>query len=163
MQTWLAEPGSLTLRLRKAVGQGFGVQLLEQCWARPFAGEALLLELPRHRRTLVREVLLHCQGSPLVLARTVMPPRTLRGARCGLAKLGNRPLGEVLFAQRGLRRSHLEWARLVQPDWLASVAENYPLAGPVWGRRSLYEVEDAALTVCEFFLPAVLLLPETAP
>ncbi|MFZ4702436.1 MAG: chorismate--pyruvate lyase family protein, partial [Candidatus Methylumidiphilus sp.] len=56
-RSWLAEAGSLTARLKKAVGPGFGVCLLGQCWARPFADEAKLLELPPRQRVLVREVL----------------------------------------------------------------------------------------------------------
>jgi len=150
----------LTARLRKAVGVDFGVRLLGQRWVRPFDDEAALLQLPPRRRALVREVLLHSQGRPLVLARTVIPPDTLRGVYCGLAHLGNRPLGELLFAYRGLRRSHLEAARAVQTDWRHSIARQFEIETPVWGRRSLYQVGRASLTVCEFFLPSVLTLPE---
>lgn len=160
IRSWLEEPGSLTSRLRKAVGAGFGVRLLGQRWVRPFADEAALLELPPRRRALVREVLLHCHGRPLVLARTVIPPHTLRGIYCGLAHLGNRPLGELLFAYRGLQRSHLEAARATQADWRHSIARQFDIETPVWGRRSLYQVGRVSLTVCEFFLPSVLSLPE---
>jgi len=159
-RAWLNEPDSLTARLRRAVGAGFGVRLLGQGWARPFAGESGLLGLPACRRALTREVSLFGGGEPLVLARTVIPPWALRGEHCALARLGNRPLGEVLFAQRGLRRTRLEFARVLPTDWLPVIAGQYGLAAPVWGRRSLYEIGPLSLLVCEFFLPAVLTLEE---
>lgn len=161
MRSWLGEPGSLTARLRKAAGAGFGVRLLGQCWSRPFADEAALLGLPPRHRALVREVLLHCHGRPLVLARTVIPPRTLRGIHCGLAHLGDRPLGELLFAYRGLQRSHLEMARASPAAWKPSTVRDFNLDSPVWGRRSRYQVGRVCLSVCEFFLPSVLNLAGT--
>jgi chorismate--pyruvate lyase len=133
------------------LGQGFG---------RPFAGEAALLGLPPRRRALTREVLLFGGAGPLVLARTVIPPWALRGEHCALAKLGNRPLGEVLFAQPRLRRTRLEFARLGPGDWLSAVAREHALDAPLWGRRSVYELGAVSLLVCEFFLPAVLSLEE---
>ena len=156
VRSWLEEPGSLTARLRKSVGAGFGLRLLGQCWVRPFADEAALLELPPRRRALVREVLLHCHGRPLVLARTVIPPRTLCGVYSGLAHLGDRPLGELLFAYRGLQRRHLEVARASPADWRHAISRDCTIESPVWGRRSLYQVGKVSLSVCEFFLPSVL-------
>ncbi len=154
-RSWLLEPGSLTARLRAAVGPNFGVRLLGQGFSRPFSGEAGLLCLPTRRIALAREVLLQGDGAPLVLARTVIPPKTLRGEHCSLARLGNRPLGEVLFAQRGLVRPSLEFACINPSDWQPAIAKEYGLQVPVWGRRSLYEVGEDSLLVCEFFLPAV--------
>lgn len=148
----------MTARLRRAAGSGFAVRLLEQGFARPFAGESGLLGLPLRKRALSREVVLMGRGQPVVLARTVIPPKALRGEHCALARLGNRPLGEVLFAQRGLSRARLEFARIAPADWLPSVRKEYGLDGPVWGRRSLYEIAEVSLLVCEFFLPAVLAL-----
>ncbi len=160
-RSWLEESASLTARLRRSAGSGFGVRLLGQGAGRPFAGESCLLGLPCRHRALAREVLLFGGDRPLVLARTVMPSAALRGELCALARLGNRPLGEVLFAQRGLRRARLEFARVAPADWLPTVKQEYALDGPVWGRRSLYEIGRISLLVCEFFLPAVLSLEES--
>jgi len=160
MRSWLQESASLTARLRREAGAGFGVRLLGQGLGKPFAGESCLLGLPARRRALAREVLLFRGTAPLVLARTVIPPWVLRGEYCALARLGSRPLGEVLFAQRGLRRTRLEFARVCPMDWLPGIAQGYGLDAPVWGRRSLYEVGQVSLLVCEFFLPAVLSLGE---
>ncbi len=160
VRSWLLESGSLTARLRRAVGAGFGVRLLRQGWGRPFQGESEFWDLPTRRNAWLREVLLQCDDRPLVLARTVIPPGALRGAHCGLARLGSRPLGEVLFTYRNLQRTRLEVARIAPEDWRNDIARTYGMEGSLWGRRSLYRVGQDSLLVCEFFLPAVLSLSE---
>lgn len=119
-----------------------------------------MLGLPPRRRVLLREVLLHDAGIPLVLARTTIPPLTLRGVHGGLARLGSRPLGELLFAYRGLRRTSLELAKIFPSHWRHPISREFGLDSPVWGRRSLYQVGSVSLAVCEFFLPGVLSLSE---
>lgn len=156
--SWLYESGSLTARLRAACGAGFAVKVLGQRWERPYAGEARALGLPLHRRALVREVILHCHGVPLVMARSVIPPEALRGVQCRLAHLGERPLGELLFAYRKLSRLRLEFARITAADWRDSARLLAQAEGEVWGRRSLYGVARGEILVCEFFLPRVLTL-----
>lgn len=158
IESWLNESGSLTARLRRLAGGGFGVRLLNQGYAHPFPGESAALGLPARARALGREVLLHGAGEPLVLARSIIPQQALRGEHCALAKLGNRPLGEVLFAQRGLRRPRLEFAKVPRSDWLPAIADEYGLEEAVWGRRSLYRLGRISLLVCEFFLPQALSL-----
>lgn len=155
IRSWLEESGSLTARLRRTAGSGFGVKLLRQNLATAFAGESLLLEQASSRLALIREVMLYAEQGPLVLARTVIPEHSLRGKHCGLAKLGNRPLGEVLFAQRGLRRTVLQFACLRPQDWQRTIQTAHQMEQPIWGRRSLYEIDRVSLIVCEFFLPIV--------
>lgn len=145
----------MTARLRTVFGPGIGVRVLRQTWDRPFRGEARVLGLPTHNQALVREVMLQCDGQPLVVARTVIPRQALRGAQCRLARLGSRPLGELLFAYRGLRRKDLELARIEPDYWRESTAKAIGVVGEVWGRRCLYFLASGRLLVCEFFLPAV--------
>lgn len=154
-RSWLYEPGSLTLRLQRACGAGFRVVVLGQGWARPFAGELRWLGVAAGVPCLVREVALMSGDVPLVLARSIIPATTLHGADSGLARLGNRPLGEVLFACPRLRRVRLQLARVQPGEFRGMVPQ-----ASVWGRRSLYSIAVGDLLVCEFFLPAVLGLPE---
>ena len=60
--------------------------------------------MPLHRYGLIREVMLHSQGKPLLLARTVIPDETIKVAHRNLAHLGTRPLGEVIFSYPDLER-----------------------------------------------------------
>lgn len=159
-RSWLYETGSLTARLRAACGCGFGVKLLRQEWDRPYAGEARILGLGSHRHALVREVLLHCSGQPLVMARSIIPQEALRGGQCRLAHLGERSLGELLFSYRRPKRESLELARIDPLHWCVPLVEGLGLSADVWGRRSVYAVAKGRILVCEFFLPAVLSLPE---
>lgn len=159
-RTWLDEPRSLTARLRAGCHDGFNVVLLRQIWQRPFPGEAASLGEPGRRRMLVREVMLRDGHTPLVLARTVIPAESLRGRHCALARLGNRPLGEVLFAQRGLHRWSRQCCRLARGIWMPAVAGLGGLQQELWGRRSVYGVGNARLLVAEFFLPAALALEQ---
>ena len=159
-RSWLYEPASLTQRLRNTCGHAFQVRLLQQCWTKPFQGEAKTLRIRNGQQALIREVLLRCDRQPLILARTIIPHRTLRGAHRRLSNLGTRPLGEVIFSYPGLQRLRLEVAHVTKSDWNAeSMADLAPNSG-VWGRRTVYSLSGRTLLVCEFFLPAVLSLEE---
>lgn len=160
--SWLYESGSLTSRLRRNCPSGFGVRVLRQRWDRPYPGEARVLGLGASRHALVREVVLHCHGHPLVIARSVIPAEALRGAQCRLAHLGDRPLGELLFAYRKLSRLSLELAQVAPANWRSLGALLPQAEGCMWGRRSLYGVASGRVLVCEFFLPPVLALDESA-
>jgi len=160
VRSWLYERASLTQRLRNTCGHAFQVRLLQQCRAKPFQGEAKTLRIRNGQYALIREVLLQCDRQPLILARTIIPHRTLRGAHRRLSSLGTRPLGEVIFSYPRLQRLKLEVTHVRSQDWnTESMAELASDAG-VWGRRTVYSLSGRTLLVCEFFLPAVLALEE---
>lgn len=154
---WLLNTASLTRRVRQTCGDRFRVRVLARRWQRPEPGEARALGLPRGRFVLVREVQLMCAERPWVYARTVIPPRTLRGGWRQLAHLGSKPLGAVLFTDRTLRRERVEIARLAAGQRLFDAAtrqlETTPAA--VWGRRSLFSAGGKRLLVSEVFLPGI--------
>jgi chorismate--pyruvate lyase len=154
-RSWLAESGSLTLRLRKEVGENLTVRVLREGRYPPFYGESQNLHLASRWSAWVREVVLCIDQVPRILARTVIPPAALRGPHAGLARLGNRPLGEVLFSRPGLQRRRLEWSKIPSAIWATPAKDQFNLWDPLWGRRSLYVLEDTQLLVCEFFLPAL--------
>jgi len=105
----------------------------------------------------VREVHLMCDDEPWVFARTVIPATTLKGGRRRLANLGKRPLGAVLFADRSMRRSLVEIARLSsgQPLFARAVAPLNRAPSAIWGRRSMFRLSGQPLLVSEIFLPAI--------
>ena len=161
--SWLYESGSLTLRLRRLCGDRFRVVVLSQSWQKPVAEEARTLGLGPGQRALVREVVLQDGQQPLVVARSVIPLRTLHGADRRLAHLGNRPLGQILFADPRLKRLRLQLTRVACSVWQPDLAHLAKPPQPLWGRRSLYSLGAGhKLLVAEFFLPQLLLLTETA-
>jgi len=149
-RSWLEEPGSLTARLACAFG-AVRVTVLQEERGRLLASERRRMGLGSGEWIWVREVLLRAGDRPLVAARTVAPCSTLRGAGAAFARLGNRPLGELLFTHPGVVRGGMEWSRVESGHWRP--AEIPP---PRWGRRILYWIGAGPLLVNEFFLPGVM-------
>jgi chorismate--pyruvate lyase len=156
---WLTATESLTQRLQRLCGEDFALDLLGQSWCRPLPGERVALGMQRRAWALVRQVYLSCGTRPLVYARTVIPRTTLRGSRRRYARLGERPLGEVLFATADVERSPLEVAMLMPGDFLHDAATSglgaRGTGRVLWARRSVLRVNGHPLLVSEIFLPAI--------
>jgi chorismate--pyruvate lyase len=155
VQSWTYETGSLTQRLRAVYGQAVTVKVLFQHWRVPFLSERRLLEIPEHRMCLTREVLLHADGKPLILARTIIPAATIKIAS-SLAHLGTRPLGEVIFAYPKLARVALEVTVIKPSDWTSPALNIADIQQPLSGRRTIYAIKHQPVLVSEFFLPEIL-------
>jgi len=157
LASWLRDTGSLTRRVQGACGSGFQVRLLRQGWGSPQYSEGRLLRMRRGEIAVIREVLLLCDGLPWVFARTLIPIHSLRGGARRLTRLGERPLGEVLFAQPGLRRGVVQVARLLPRHHLfvAAVSALGAVPGELWGRRTLFYFAGKPLLVNEIFLPGL--------
>jgi len=153
---WLLDKTSLTQRLRESCPHAFDVDLLQQTWAKPTLNEAQRLTISRFTRALVRQVHLLCNNNPVVFARTVTP----RGKPPWLTKLGKKPLGPVLFADKSMRRTEMEIARIEPGQLLYRLATRHlPQENRViWGRRSVFYLSGHPLLVCEIFLPSVITL-----
>lgn len=149
---WLLDKGSLTGRLVKLSAGDFGVQIIYEGWSQPQLQEHMVLGCARGERVWVREVFLLGHGEPWVYARSVIPARTLTGKRRHLKRLGNRPLGAVLFNDPSMQRGPIETARVV----LASSDPQWPERQVTWGRRSVFYLQQKPLLVTEVFLPALL-------
>ena len=151
---WLLNTDSLTQRLQALCPGRFSVRLHDHGWARPTRGEARLLGCRRDRRALIRQVHLFCDATPLVFARTVIPLTTLTGPRRRLARIGSRPLGATLFADRSMRRGELQVTRLTPDNDPFTPAVSLLVSAPevVWGRRSVFRLGGRPLLVSEFFL-----------
>lgn len=101
LMPWLLAQGSLTKQMMVQSGGAFRVQPLRQVWQKPLRDEAQLLGVPLHQVAWVREVALYGSGdAPWVLARSVIPLKTLRGRGRRLRGLGKKSLGSLLFARQ---------------------------------------------------------------
>ncbi len=162
MRDWLLDSASLTLRI-KAYCQAnqlgcFSVRLLSQGMGIPSNDEMQRLKLKSRRYALIREVALYCGDTPLIYARTVIPVTTLTGTQRRLGHLGNRPLGEFLFAQPELHRDVMEIAVVKAGHQLFDSALSCIIQTPeqIWARRSVFRLGQKPLLVAEVFLPEVL-------
>ena len=125
LYSWLQDKGSLTARIKSACPAGaFRVRVRRQAWDKPLYSESRLLGVRRGTIAIIREVELHCAGVPWVFARTLIPSSSLDGPARRLGRLGERPLGEVLFSDPRMRRGTMEVARLLPRHPLLWVAVN---------------------------------------
>ncbi len=154
--SWVFESNSLTARLRGYYQDQFAVKILFHQWRPAFLDETRQLHQTPRKYYLVREVLLHSGETPLILARTILPEKTIKIARRNLSHLGTRPLGEVIFSYPGLERLQLEVSRVSDGYWNPQITAEIRENGTVWGRRTVYAIHQQPLLVSEFFLQGAL-------
>lgn len=155
-QSWIYEPGSITQRLRSYYGNAVQVKILFHQWRVPFLSERKLLKIRNNRYALTREVMLHADGKPLVLARTIIPIATVKGARRNLSHLGTRPLGEVIFSYPRLERLEMDFTLAEPTIWSPPACLAAGVDQAIWGRRTVYAIRHRKMLVNEFFLPDTL-------
>lgn len=152
---WLLEPGSLTRRLVQACGHHpFRVKLRAERYQYVTLDESRALGVSNGIKVLVREVQLLCDESPWVYARSLIPVTSLKGPLQRLKRQGSRSLGATLFADRTLRRGPLE-IRCVDAAEVPVEMDGGGKRVNVWGRRSVFHVQNQPLLVSEYFLPAL--------
>jgi len=161
IKTWLLDTQSLTARL-KACSNDFHVQVIgeqEQICSLEDSSSLIAVGTP----ILVREVLLICDNVPQVFARSILPISSLTGSEQALAHLGDQPLGQVLFNNPSLKRQGLEVSSFSNGNSVVKLAKslasqmaraNSHWTKPLWGRRSIFMVNDKPLMVTEVFLPS---------
>ncbi len=157
LKPWLIDHGSLTSSLQQRYSD-FKVQSVAMKFTKPIVDEAVLLHVPAHKATLIREVLLFGGGQPVVFAHSVLPRSSLRGAWNGLGRLGNKPLGAALFANPQVKRSPLSYKKLSPHQVLYQKATQHLSDKPayLWARRSVFRLNYATILVTEVFLPNLL-------
>lgn len=149
-RSWLLDTGSLTQRLITASGGDFKVVVLSQQWQRPRLSESTLLGVPPRQLAIIRDVLLVCNGSPAVFARSVIPATSLSGRLRHLRHFDNSSLGELLFRDPSMRRHPFELSIIDgNSDSLPASAHQ---AGRLWWRRSRFDLAGKPLMVSEIFL-----------
>ena len=158
---WLTYPGSLTRRIVER-SSGFRVEVVARTLVFPNADEHRALGRPYHKLAYVREVLLHADGGPVVMAHSIVSTRDLHGAWHALAGLGTRPLAQLLFSDRRVRRTPFEYARVDRrhPLWRRARRLARRELPALWARRSLFTLRGHPLMVTEVFLPALAELRE---
>ena len=139
---WLLNPGSLTKILRRRSRNNFSVLVEEESW---WSGRSTYLHRLLGKRYCAqvfwsRKVILMGYSEPWVVAHTLIPQQGLRGRLRQVKRLKAKPLGALLFKQRGIRRNSLD---IVSTEW-------------GWGRCSRYFFDGYPILVAEFFLPELI-------
>ena len=158
MRHWLTDRISLTVKLM-GHSRSFRVQRLVQQRGRCFADEFSAIGLKRASCVQERDVLLRCDGTPVVFAHTVVPLTANATDWPFFSSLGERSLGTTLFGDPLVARGTLQYARLPMRHPLlirAGVAIGEKMAGrPIFSRRCLFKRRNGVLLVTEVFLPAI--------
>lgn len=170
MRNWLTDRMSLTKKLI-AHSQAFRVQRLAQQRARCLADEYSEAGLIRRHCVQERDVLLRCDGIPVVFAHTIVPLAANASDWPFFSSLGERSLGTTLFGDPLVTRGALQYARLPMRHPLlvrARAATGAQLSEhPLFARRCLFKRKNGVLLVTEVFLPAIanlsrrLIVPDT--
>lgn len=158
----LFQTGSLSRYLAQRCRGAFRVEVEAEVWQLPLPDEAGRLSLGQDETAFIREAWLKSGAKRLVYARTVIPQTTLARADGRLARLGARPLGEILFAE-GARRSTLRYARLPPGADLGRLPQDkgQDMAEAPWARQSLFHLRDEPLLISEVFLPELITCLQT--
>jgi chorismate--pyruvate lyase len=139
IKDWLLDESSLTQKLKHHT-QHFRVNIIFTGWKKPNLSEAKLLQIPVFQFTFIREVELICDDRLCVMARTVIPKKTLTAKEKKLLRLGTKPLGEYIFNHPQHKRLKFQIAKIA-----------YPPNQFYWGRRSIFLLRKNPLLVTEVF------------
>lgn len=150
LNNWLFDSASLTKRLLNQC-KTFEVYVLDQEQSSLSIDERAMFDCDDIH---CREVLLVCDGTAHVYARTLMPTATLEHANEQLKTLTNSSLGEILFNDPSMTRSNIEVCQTTSETLkVLSQQLSLPQQDTIWGRRSMFHLNDYPLSVAEFFLP----------
>lgn len=161
-QAWMpaaiAIKGSMTKHMQQVSERCFQVKLLTQAFGNPRASEALQLKLSKYSAVMIREVYLLCDGKISMFARSLFPLDVLLSEGWRLWKLGENPLGPVLFSDPKLLRNPFEFAILRDSDADYDKATQHMTVKPdfLWARRSVFRWQGKKLMIEEVFLPDLL-------
>ena len=146
---WLLERGSITARLRRE-DASIAVRVLDEGLREPLPDEAARLGMVNGEHAWVRCITLSGANGDRVYARSVIPGWSDGNPWHEVQRLGNQPLGELLFSDRSLWRSPFEIRRLTRGPHAALWGHDQAQAP--WARRCEFRRAGAPLLLTEAFL-----------
>ncbi len=157
LHDFLFQHGSLSRFIEECCRGRFHIELKNESWCQPLADEVDLLSLATDEITFVRESWLKCDEHRLVYARTIIPRSTYEGESQELMQLGNKPLGNILFNDNTTYRTNMRYAKIpLHCNLHQQATVNSDIIADLWGRQSLFYINDKPLLVTEVFLPTIL-------
>lgn len=131
--------GSLTKALTE-LRNDFSVSVLSQKLELPLYHEQKISKQSLNRQAIVREVELKIEGETVVFARSILPLSLMVKNHSGLANLGQKPLGHLLFRKGQMRVSKRQFC------------ETNIQGKKSHARRTPYDYMGSTILVSEFFL-----------
>ena len=137
IKSWLLEQGPITKRI-KSIAE-FRLELIQDELSDATEDEILFLKIDSEE-IRIREVILYGNENPMVFARTIIPNTTIEKGLKELGKIGNKPLGDILFEKDIFSKEDIVFATFKYEESL------------FWGRKIKYTVKDQPFSVMEVFL-----------
>ena len=137
IKSWLLEQGPITKRI-KSIAE-FRLELIQDELSDATDDEILFLKIDSEE-IRIREVILYGNENPMVFARTIIPDTTIEKGLKELGKIGNKPLGDILFEKDIFSKEDIVFATFKDEESL------------FWGRKIKYTVKDQPFSVMEVFL-----------
>jgi chorismate--pyruvate lyase len=161
-RAWLARPGALTAGLRQ--WGALSLSVVFEGSNSPAPDEVQALEVKPRTRIWIREVSMSLDGVPCVIARSVTRLPDSRTIWRGIRNLASRPLADLLYDDRTIRRGSFQASRASERQgiWLAVKHAGHDKTMPLLARRSVFTRHQKQLLVTECFLPAFWDLLRTA-
>lgn len=154
---FLYHEDSLTRLVQQHCSGLFNLKLISEKWQRPLVNEADLLTLTHDETAFIRKVLLKDDNRSLVYARSIIPENTLSGNNKRLLDMGQQPLGDFLFNDDSTYRDEMRYAIIpVDCELHTEATKGLDITSELWGRQSLFYIEQKPLLVTEIFLPAIM-------
>ncbi|WP_394224226.1 chorismate--pyruvate lyase family protein [Alteromonas gracilis] len=144
LKNWLLDTGSLTERVQ-SLCKHFSLELIGQQGQIPHDNELSLLHANGDTHYQAREILLCGDHQPWVFARSIIPQAFVDSE---LSDLGKEPLGKRLFNDARFTRSAFQLCTVSASQFGIHNTQR------LWGRRSLFTLDNYSMIVAEVFLPA---------
>jgi len=136
--SWLLESGPITNRIK--LSQEFELELLNDDIDEISKEEELFLNSVS-KTFRVRRVILLGNNAPVVYAKSVIPTSTIENGLSSLGKIGNAPLGDILFTPGVFTKLDMVCASFLSKE-----------KNVYWGRKIKYSVNSEPISVMEIFL-----------
>ena len=143
LKNWLLDTGSLTERVQ-SLSDHFSLELIGQRTQIPHDNELSLLHNNGNTSYQAREILLCGNHQPWVFARSIIPQAFVDRE---LSDLGREPLGKRLFNDTRFTRSQFQLCTAQASQFGINSDQT------LWGRRSLFTLDNYSMIVAEVFLP----------
>lgn len=154
-KSWLMRSGALTTGLR-TLGK-LELRVLAEYASGLSPDESASLGYPVKTAVWVREVVMRIDDVDCIVARSVTPLVASHGVWQGVRRLRSRPLADILYQDRSIKRSAFEVARINAAVPLMKTARKIlknNKNGVLPARRSVFWKDGYPLLVAECFLPA---------
>lgn len=141
IRPFLLDDGSLTKQLMALCDDQFEVSVIDEKFILPYPHERKILQDQKKNEAMIRQVELKIYGEAVVFARSIIPASMIKEEKNGIANLGKKPLGHLLFKDGKMDISKREFKFLVLDN------KEY------FSRRTPYQYQGKVILVSEYFLP----------